>query len=871
VIYTADYIDATEVSYSDIEFQEHLWVQVRLRGRDKLLIGGIYRSPSSDPKSSTEHLAQLLQVVTGTSPTHLVIAGDFNYPEIDWEQATSCANDAHPSHLFLRCVHENLLYQHVFKPTRYRPGELPNILDLVLTNEDGMVENIEYLPGIGHSDHIRLQFETRLYSERKDNPTPRLSLYRGDYVNMAADLSGIDWDTRLMDKSFDEAYSDFISILQTSITSHIPLTSKKSCKKNLYSTPAVKSLSKKKRSSWDRYTASGDEVDYARYAALRNDLRKLTRKLRYEFESNLVRDVKRNPKSFWKYVNSRLKTKSVIGDLKMADGTMTTSSKEKADTLNQFFCSVFTREETGRMPRMEAKYYGPNLEDITITPEGILKKLKKLKKDKSPGPDGLHPKILAEVAEAVARPLAILFRKSLDEGRLAEEWRLAHITAIHKKGPKNEPGNFRPISLTSVIVKLFESVIRDALADHMMVNELFCDQQHGFVPGRSCITQLITTMDLWTQAVEASEPLDAIYLDFQKAFDRVPHARLMHKLSQYGISGKLHGWIQAFLTDRRQRVCVDGELSEWAMVSSGIPQGSVLGPILFVIFINDMPSTIESACRLFADDTKVFRRVSSPEEVATLQADIDNLADWSKDWQLSFNITKCKRMHIGYGNPCQQYEMQGLTLEETSEERDLGVIVDQKLKFHAHCTTTAGKAFRTLGLIRKSFQRLDETTVPILYKTMVRPILEYGNVIWGPHFKGDQQLLDRVQHKATRLIPGFGELTYEDRLRRLRLPTLEHRRKRGDMIQLFKIVKGFDRIDPNRLFKFNVDGRTRGHSFKIVKPLAKKSARSNFFSVRVINAWNDLPADVVAADSVNIFKSKLDSYWGGIEYTPSPT
>ncbi|KAI8484062.1 hypothetical protein Bbelb_381800 [Branchiostoma belcheri] len=817
-------------------------------------------------KLSTEHLSHLLQVVVGTRPTHLLITGDFNYPEIDWKQTTSRANDAHPSHQFLRCVHENLLYQHVFKPTRYRPGEVPNVLDLVLTNEDGMVENIEYLPGIGQSDHIRLQFEIKLYTERKDNSKPRLNLYRGDYASIAADLAGIDWDTRLENKSFDEAYSDFKNVLQASIDSHIPRTSKKSSKRNLFATLEVKKLSKKKRASWDRYTISGDEVDYARYSATRNDLRSLTRRLRYDFESNLVRDLKQNPKSFWRYVNSRLKTKTTIGDLKKADGTMTSSNKEKADTLNQYFCSVFTEEDTDNMPCMEAMYRGSPLEDIPITPEIVLKKLKKLKKGKSPGPDELHPKILAEFAETVANPLALILRKSLDEGRLADEWRTAHITAIHKKGPKTEPGNYRPISLTSVIVKLFESVLRDALVEHMMLNDLFCDQQHGFVPGRSCTTQLITTMDQWTRAVEEGEPLDAIYLDLRKAFDSVPHARLMYKLSQYGISGKLHAWIQAFLTDRRQRVCIDGDMSDWVKVTSGIPQGSVLGPFLFVVFINDMPSAISSTCYLFADDAKVFRRVNSPDEVATLQADINNLAVWSKDWQLSFNIEKCKCMHIGYGNPCQEYEMQGRTLEDTSEERDLGVIVDKKLKFHAHCNAVAGKAFRTLGLIRKSFQRLDETTVPLLYKTMVRPIIEYGNAIWGPYLKGDQELLDRVQHKATRLIPGFDEISYEDRLRRLKLPTLGYRRKRGDMIQIFKFVKGFDRVDPNSLFNFNVDGRTRGHSYKIVKPQAKKSTRANFFSVRTVNSWNSLPAEVVAAETVNSFKSKIDNFWKGKEY-----
>ena len=180
------------------------------------------------------------------------------------------------------------------------------------------------------------------------------------------------------------------------------------------------------------------------------------------------------------------------------------------------------------------------------------------------------------------------------------------MTPIHKKGAKVIPGNYRPVSLTSVVGKMMESIVRDSLVDHMMSHNLFCDAQHGFVPGRSCMTQLLVTLELWSELLDSGAPIDVIYLDFRKAFDTVPHQRLIRKLKAYGITGKLLNWISDFLSGREQRVVVNGNLSSWASILSGIPQGSVLGPILFVVFINDLPDVVRSSVKIFADDTKLF-------------------------------------------------------------------------------------------------------------------------------------------------------------------------------------------------------------------------------------------------------------------------
>ena len=471
------------------------------------------------------------------------------------------------------------------------------------------------------------------------------------------------------------------------------------------------------------------------------------------------------------------------------------------------------------------------------------------------------------MAEQLCRPLAILFRKSLDESVLPDGWKTGHITPIHKKGSHRLAGNYRPVSLTAVLAKILESLVRDAIVDHMTQNALFADEQHGFVPGRSCMTQLLLVMEDWTLRLENNSPFDVAYLDFKKAFDSVPHLRLINKLKSHGIEGKVLHWIQNFLSNRKQRVVVGKEKSDWADVVSGIPQGSVLGPILFVIYINDLPSVISSTAKLFADDTKVYSEIKTEADRAILQSDLQALEDWSTKWQLPFNADKCKIMHIGNNNPGYGYTMGGHPLDTISKEKDLGVHIDNQLKFHDHTATAVSKANQILAVIRSSFENLDDDMLPRLYKTLVRPHLEYGNLIWGPHYRLDQQAVERVQRRATKLVPNLKDRPYIERLQALKLPSLLHRRRRGDMIQVYKIVNNKERIETSELFSLNTSTATRGHNWKLFKPVAQKDARIHTFSVRVINNWNNLPETVVNADSVNTFKNRLDAHWMDEQYT----
>ena len=274
-------------------------------------------------------------------------------------------------------------------------------------------------------------------------------------------------------------------------------------------------------------------------------------------------------------------------------------------------------------------------------------------------------------------------------------------------------------------------------------------------------------------------------------------------------------------------------------------------------------------CKLFADDCKLYGAVDVSNNTSTIQSDLDNLSNWSKYWQLPFNAKKCKTLHFGYQNPKIEYSLNDHILEEAHDQKDLGVIIDVELKFHQHTASVSKKANQILGLIKRSFYTRDEMTILTLYTSMVRPHLEYGNVIWGPHYQRDITMVESVQRRATKLITSLRNKPYHERLQLLKLPTLLYRRKRGNMIQMFKIVKGFVRVDTKKLFKTTQDSRTRGHQYKIYKEHAVRLARKNNFTQKIINDWNSLPKDVVNALSINVFKKRLDEYWTEYQYDTS--
>ena len=313
----------------------------------------------------------------------------------------------------------------------------------------------------------------------------------------------------------------------------------------------------------------------------------------------------------------------------------------------------------------------------------------------------------------------------------------------------------------------------------MIRNKLFSPQQFGFIKSRSTVLQLLNVIDSWTKALDRRESLD-VYLDFTKAFDTVPHKRLIGKCKLYGIEYYTLRWIQGFLSDRIQQVNVNGTNSEWANITSGIPQGSVLGPILFILYRNDLPKNIVLNVYMFADDTKVFKTITSPNDQHTLQNDLDYLTSWSSKWLLRFHPDKCNLMHVG--KTIQQEYAYNLKIDNTAhelggieEQKDIGVIIDSNLEFDKHINQKINKANSIMAVIRRSFTTLNQHNFVPLYKALVRSHLDYAISIWFPYKQKYKDAIENVQRRATKQLPGMKNIPYEERLHRLKLPTLAYR------------------------------------------------------------------------------------------------
>ena len=618
-----------------------------------------------------------------------------------------------------------------------------------------------------------------------------------------------------------------------------------------------------KQTMWRVYRRTRKEEDYAKYKEALNAATTEIRQSKRSYEQKLACNIKNDSKSFYAYVRSKQNVQDKVGPLEDSAGNIISQGFLMAEDLNGYFSSVFTKEDISSLPVADAKFQGAKSEylgPLVVTPELVAKKIRAMKDNKSPGVDGIPPKLLMETVDQISIPLARVFNLSLKEGVVPFEWKEANIIPLFKKGSRNKSENYRPVSLTSVICKLLERLIKDHMVDFLVKHKLLNSSQHGFLKARSCLTNMLCFLEEITKWIDVGSPVDIIYLDFQKAFDKVPHQRLLLKLKAHGIGDSITDWIEQWLTDRRQRVVVDGEVSNWKSVLSGVPQGSVLGPILFLIYINDLDDSITSNVLKFADDTKLFRKVNTDGDKQHLQNDLDRLVKWSDKWQMLFNFGKCKCLHTGHGNLNVNYKMGDTVLGTTVKEKDLGVTISADMKVSEQCGIAASKGNQILGLIRRNITYKGKKLIIPLYKAIVRPHLEYCIQAWRPYRKKDIDTLERIQRRATKMIPELRDLSYEERLKECGLTTLETRRLRGDEIEVFKILNGYEIIDRNMFFSLKKDSRTRGHEVKLVKDQCRLDIRKHSFSQRTINEWNKLSSDCVTASSVNMFKNKVDTY-----------
>ena len=867
---------------SPINFNEACIVEVQLMGADLLAFACIYRSPSKSVSSADNNnilLSLIKSISLDKKYSHKCLVGDLNFPTINWENWTTPHIEGSTEEEFLNALRDSFLHQHVEEPTRCRGADDPSLIDLILTGEENQISDLNYLSPLGKSDHSSLTFNFTCYAKPKTAQN-RYIFASADYESMKNELTSKDWREGFKNvthgKSTDQLWKSFKETVLGLRNKFVPLKEvgnrfwrkkgKIPIKRELQDEIHRKRYLHRK---WLRSSPVNCDQNRAEYVLARNKVNRKMIQARRDYEKSICDKSKKKPKIFWSHVRNKLKSSSGVSPLlenPKDKSSLKHENHEKANILQRQFCSVFTHEPPGELPDFRSRTE-KIIDNLVITEQMIREQIKMLDVNKSFGPDEIHPRMLVELVDHLAEPLAIIMNKSLSSGTVPNDWKIAHVTPIYKnKGAQNLAINYRPVSLTSIVCKMMEKILRKHIMKHLTDEKLLTENQHGFISRRSTVTQLLSYIDKCCESISNGKVVDSIYFDFAKAFDTVPHRRLHKKLEGYGISGSVLDWIKSFLTDRKQLVKVDQARSTTDPVVSGIPQGSVLGPLLFVIYINDLPDNVISSILLFADDTKIFKEVNSIDDSLTIQKDIDKLESWSNDWLLKFHPDKChvltlgKHWNIVHAHP---YSLGGNQLEHVFVEKDLGVLIDSDLTFEEHISKQVKKANSILGVIRRGFEELSPRTFYILYTTFVRPHLEYAQSVWSPRLRKYVNLIEGVQRRATRMVRRLQNLTYEQRLRKLNLPTLEFRRHFGDMVQIYKHLHLYDkdaivekfirRVRPHRRHDYELAPNFAGDGFRGVQ--------TKSFYYRCIPAWNRLPKDVVNAKSIKAFKEQLTDAW----------
>jgi hypothetical protein len=499
---------------------------------------------------------------------------------------------------------------------------------------------------------------------------------------------------------------------------------------------------------------------------------------------------KNNPKPFWKYVKNLGLNKNKISVLKR-DGKIHREINEQINAFSDYFSSVYTvpnSEVVNETISHNCNHaYVETLSVLKVTRQETYMQMLACKTDKAKGPDNIPPVFLKKCAWELSIPLTILFNQSLESGMFPSRLKIANVVPILKKGDAEDAANYRPISLLSTISKLFETIVCKHFYNH--VKKYISDRQHGFCEGKSTTTNLCAFWDYVIEAIEGGCQVDAIYTDFAKAFDTVNHAYLIHKLSKLGIHGSLLNWCKSYLADRYQRVIYNGFLSKSTAVTSGVPQGSALGPLFFIVFINDLADLLDN-CGIphlfFADDLKIYLKIKTDDDHLKLQTAMNCLSNWSKTWDLKLNIDKCHVITFhSYRNLNPQihtYVLDNINLERVSSVNDLGVLLQSNCLFTQHIKCTVRKAFKMLGLLKRSLYFVnDAKTIVTIYNAIVKSVLSYGCVLWNPsqHYLVNE--LERVQRHLIRYLCFKCGLkrdcyTYEELCQKFEIPTLQQYR-----------------------------------------------------------------------------------------------
>ncbi|MBM6549286.1 RNA-directed DNA polymerase [Streptococcus dysgalactiae subsp. equisimilis] len=846
--YVKNQFHPTKLTHNLLDcLSDSLWFSVPLEQQD-LIIGCIYRQPGHDV-ADFPHIIQAFNYVVDLPIGPKIIAGDFNVPQICWSSLTA------PSNLldFISCIQAGLWTQHVTVPTRGR-----NILDLIFSSGISDISSsvVDYTAGSDHKIVI-CHFPAPL--RERVRIAPKKPYHLIDWNCVQPVLRTLSWDAFFLTQNPQLAADTLYFNFTTCIDILMPITNRNQSRSNRVQSKAKHLLQNLERS----FINSRDFSLILRMDRLSREIqRNEERRLRMQ-ESKALRCNDKTSQLALLLKSRTPNVRASIPFICVSSSHYIYSPTAISEAFNTHFASSLNTEP---ISSYDEPLIQPNvkLHTIDFQLHTIRKLLMAVRPSYRPGPDGFPPALLALGGSDIALLLLNLFNLSMKFAMVPSQWKTSIIIPRHKKGPLHEPNNYRPINHTPVVSRLMERIIKEQVAEFLLCNNLLDKRQHGFLKSRSCVTCQFDFMNLITTIADSGKAFIVIYLDMTKAFDRVPHTRLLSKLCSYGISEPLHSWISSYLSMRTQVVCIDGHLSQPKPVSSGVVQGSVLGPLLFLMYINDVFSTFKNGSPfLFADDLKIVYTTAQDtlsSAVAAINEDLRNLERWCVSWMMKFSVPKCMvltyKCHLQPGTII----LDNVPIPSNHIVRDLGLQYSCTFNFSEHTALQVAKAKRTINLILRSFQL--RTCKVILYKTHARPQLEYCPIVFSLMRKADRVAIENVQRLFTKQIVGFSSpLTYRQRCERIHLEPLWFRRTKLNLCFLHKLIHGLVHTSTEPLLTPLQHSYSLRHSdFKIRLPLSRTALRCNFFLNVYTKLWNWLPHSIRTCTSHLQFKSALNRF-----------
>lgn len=826
--------------------------------KESLVIGVVYRPPASIP----EVLEQLQLYISSKTnqTTKLILCGDFNLPGINWSSFSAGSSDPINDEALIDIAFRFDLTQLVSDCTRVQDNS-KSILDLVFVNGNisGKID-CEVVTGI--SDHMAVLVELHSLKYKNDVKYTRVPVFHSSDDASIIDRLEIAYDE--LCESVNLGLSDVNALwLKYKNTAHaciqlfVPFKKKKVHMSKPWITRDIIHIKRKinrLRKSLKKHTSITTR------SLIRDLSRQLKDKMKIEqrsfYDVKLTHMMKESPSHFWHFI----RPKSSNRDTFVINNVCTSDETEIANAFNEHFASVFTCDDK-TTPTFSKFKDLPPIENLEVTEAGVFELLLNLNVRKSCGPDDLPNAFLKRYAEWSSKFLTIIFNESLSRGVLPEDWKFSKIKPLFKHGDKQLVCNYRPIALTCTCCKLLEHIIHKHISCFLESHSVLSPAQHGFRRGFSTVTQLVEIVHDFALAINNQSQIDAVFLDFAKAFDKISHSRLLMKLWAVLKNPQLCQWIQAYLGSRKQYVVFNEHFSQKLPVDSGVPQGSVLGPLLFLLFINDMVDDCGVKIRLYADDCVLYSEINSTSDQNALNFELDKVMRWCRTWQMAVNYDKCAVMTISNKkNPLlYTYTVDRKSLNRVNEFKYLGLIITDNIHWDSHITAISNKALSKLHFLRRSLKRASTICKLATFKALILPILEYANIIWDPFTQTNTRKLDRVQSKAVRFIfNSYGPSSITQLLRQADLKSITVRNKIARLKFMFKIVKGKLQSRTCDYISFSSGYSTRlRHPYSLVPFKCKNNVFKYSFFPRTVTEWNELDKDVVTVVDCDTFQALL--------------